>query len=146
MKKYMELAIEEALLADYYGEVPIGAIIVNSKKQIIARAYNQVEHYDDPTAHAEILAIKEAAKYNNNWRLEGCTIYITLEPCLMCMGAIMNARIKRVVYGIGDNKKGAIESGIDLLRTSFLRDIEVYGGICEEECQFLLQNFFKNRR
>ena len=108
-EKYMKVAINEALKAQYIGEVPIGAVIVKDNK-IIARAHNLRETRQDPTAHAEYLAIQKAAKIVGSWRLEDCTLYVTLEPCVMCAGAIVMSRIPRVVYGASDPKGGCSSS------------------------------------
>ncbi|MFZ7131596.1 MAG: nucleoside deaminase [Eubacteriales bacterium] len=145
MKNFMMMALEQARIAKEYGEVPVGSVIVK-ESYVLARAYNQVEMKNDPTAHAEILAIKDAVRYINNWRLTGCTLYVTLEPCLMCMGAILNARIKRVVYALGDNSKGAVASKIDLMRNPLFKSIEIYGGFCEEESAALFKDFFNKIR
>ena len=108
-ERYMKLAIEQAQIAEENGDVPIGAVIVY-QNQIIGRAYNQREQLQDPTAHAEIIALTQAAAYLESWRLHGCTIYVTLEPCPMCAGALVLARLDRLVYGCDDLKTGAVES------------------------------------
>ncbi len=143
---FMEIAIEEALEALKKDEVPVGAIIVIDEK-VISQAHNQRETIPDATAHAEIIAIREACRLINNWRLEGATIYVTKEPCIMCAGAILNARIKRLVYGCDDPKGGAAKSLYQLLNDSRLNhQVEVAGGVMEEECRRLLTDFFKTLR
>lgn len=142
----MELAIEEALKALEKAEVPVGAVIVIDGK-VISKAHNQRETLPDATAHAEILAIKKACRKIKNWRLEEATIYITKEPCIMCAGAILNARIKRLVYGCDDLKGGAARTLYQLLNDPRLNhQVEVISGVMEEECRRLLKDFFKNLR
>ena len=143
---YMNLAIEEALKALSMEEVPVGAVIVLDG-EVISRAHNQRESLPDATAHAEILAIKEACRVTSNWRLEGATIYVTKEPCIMCAGAIINARLKRLVYGCDDPKGGAAVSLYNLLSDRRLNhQVEVTRGIMEERCRQLLTDFFKSLR
>ncbi len=142
----MELAIEEALEALKKNEVPVGAVIVIDG-EIISKAHNQRETLPDATAHAEIIAIQEACRAINNWRLERATIYITKEPCIMCAGAILNARIKRLVYGCDDPKGGAAKTLYQLLNDPRLNhQVEVLSGVKEEECRRLLTDFFKTLR
>lgn len=142
----MGLALAEALKAKGIGEVPIGAI-VEKDGNVISCAHNLCEASSDPTAHAEILAIREAAKKLGNWRLTGATLYVTIEPCAMCIGAIVLARIKRVVFGVRDPKAGAVLSiyniGLDKKLNHF---VEVKEGILTDECANLLRGFFKNIR
>lgn len=145
MKEYMKLALESAVEGRKKDEVPVGAVIVKDGI-VIASAHNEVEKRGNPLAHAEILAIEKATKFLKDWRLINCTIYVTLEPCLMCMGAILNSRISRLVYGAGDNQKGAVESQIDLMRNPLYKDLEIYGGIYEKESINLLSEFFQNLR
>lgn len=144
--KYMQLALslaEEALLLD---EVPVGAVIVSSG-EIISRGFNQKESLNDPVAHAEIIAIREAAQRIRNWRLTGATLYVTKEPCIMCCGAIVHARIKRVVYGCRDEKGGGAETLYTLLNDPRLNHrVEVTGGVCERECAEILRSFFQRKR
>jgi tRNA(adenine34) deaminase len=132
--KFMQEAIKEAKKAYQDGEVPIGAVIVHNKK-IIARAYNQVEKLKDPTAHAEILAITQASEYLQNWRLENCEIYVTIKPCTMCLGAIKNARIKKLTFGapspVNQNKKN---------------ELIIEGNVCQDECAKIIKEFFKQIR
>ncbi|MDI6689301.1 MAG: tRNA adenosine(34) deaminase TadA [Actinomycetota bacterium] len=144
--KYMQLALKEAKIAADQGEVPVGAAVVFQGK-VISRAHNECETKDDPTAHAEILAIKKASKYLKGWRLTDCTIYVTKEPCPMCAGAIHQARIDRLVYGTRDEKSGAAGTLYDIVRDQRLNhQVEVTAGVCEEECQELLQKFFQKLR
>ena len=142
--KFMREALKEAKKALAINEVPIGAVIVKDNK-IIARAYNEKEKSQDITKHAEITAIRRASKKIANWRLNDCTIYVTLKPCNMCTGAITQARVKRVVIGTEYESKGATEShGVGIC--DFDKNIEVKTGIMEEECKNILQDFFKNLR
>lgn len=141
----MKLALKQANRAKKINEVPIGAIIVHDEK-VISKAYNKKEIAKNPLYHAEILAINDACKRLNNWRLSGCTIYVTLEPCPMCAGAILNSRIDRVVFGAYDLRCGAFSSTVDLNSISFFKRAEVVGGILENESSALLKEFFKNLR
>lgn len=145
--KYMQEAIREAYKALEIGEVPIGAVVVRDG-EIIGRGYNQRETLGDPTAHAEMLAIREAAQYLGSWRLTGTTLYVTLEPCPMCAGAIVNARISELVYGASDPKAGAVSSLMNLVQDERLNHSvgEVIAGIREQECAELLRSFFKALR
>ncbi len=139
---YMELAIETAKLSD--GDIPVGAVIVKDG-EVIATAFNTREKDNDITSHAEILAIRKAEQVLNNWRLEDCDIYVTLEPCPMCGWAILQARIKSVYFGSYDTNYGAFSSKIDLRQLANSK-IQVYGGIKEDKCNKLLQNFFNTLR
>lgn len=142
----MALAIEIARLGESNGEVPIGAIIVRDDK-ILVRAHNQKESLTDPTAHAEILVIRAAAEKLGRWRLDDCQLYVTAEPCVMCMGAIIQARIPLLVYGAAEKKFGGVESTAYLGQHPMLpKQMEIYAGICEQECEELLKTFFKKRR
>ena len=139
----MTIAIREANLAKQEGEVPIGAVIVNSENEIIARGRNMTRNLKDPTAHAEILAIRQACHRLNSDRLLGCSIYVTLEPCAMCASAISLARIKNLFYGLADPKSGGVEVGARVFsqrQTHFKSDI--YCGFCEEEIKKLMKDFF----
>lgn len=145
-KKYMQQAIQLALQAQAQGEVPIGALLVKDDK-IVAQAYNLRENNQDATAHAELMVIQAACKQLNSWRLTGCTLYVTLEPCVMCAGALVLSRVERVVYGALDPKAGAVHSLFNILTHPLLNhQIEVQGGVCEAECRQLLKNFFQQRR
>lgn len=145
-EKFMSLAIEEAKKAEAEGEVPIGAVIVYEGK-VIARGYNQREAREETLSHAELIAIEEANKVLGSWRLEGCTLYVTLEPCPMCAGALIQSRMERVVYGAWDPKAGCVGSLMNLLEEErFNHQVAWTGGILEEECRLLLSNFFKRLR
>ena len=146
MERYMKEAIKQAKKAYKIDEVPIGCVIVYQDK-IIARAYNKRNYKKNTLAHAEILAINKASKVLGDWRLEGCTMYITLEPCQMCAGAIVQARIDKVVIGAMNPKAGCGGSILNLLEMEeFNHQVEVIRGVCEEDCQNLLQEFFKELR
>ncbi len=146
-EKFMRLAIQEALKAEGIGEVPIGAVVMGADGKVISRAHNLRETSYDPTAHAEIIAIKKAAKKLKSWRLTGTTLYVTLEPCAMCMGAVILARVKRLVFGARDPKAGAVFSiyniGVD---KKLNHSVEVGEGILGDECARLLKRFFENIR
>lgn len=142
MEKYMLEALKEANKAFKLGEVPIGAIIVKDNK-IISRAFNKKESSNLATSHAEILAINKACKKLNNWRLLDCTLYVTVEPCLMCCGAIIQSRIKKVVYGTSNEYYGALESIDNTLKKY---NIEVENNILQNECSNIMKEFFKKRR
>ncbi len=144
-RKFMDLAIIEAKKAAENGEVPVGAIIVKNG-EVIASGRNRREELHSALCHAECEAINNACNTVNDWRLEDCELYVTLEPCPMCAGAIINARIPTVVFGAYDTKAGAMGSVADLGGMPFGFEPEVYGGICENECKELLSNFFKTVR
>ncbi|MGB2863491.1 MAG: tRNA adenosine(34) deaminase TadA [Sedimentisphaerales bacterium] len=145
-KELMQIAIKEAKIAEENGDVPIGAVIVY-ENQIIGKAYNQREQLQDPTAHAEIIALTQAAAFLESWRLLGCTMYVTLEPCTMCAGALVLARIDRLVYGCDDPKTGAVKSLYNIVTDERLNHIiDVTSGVLAEECSDLLQQFFRRRR
>ncbi|MGM9873569.1 MAG: tRNA adenosine(34) deaminase TadA [Bacilli bacterium] len=145
-EKYMLVALKEAKKAYQKDEVPIGAIIVLNGK-IISRAHNLRESKNLATGHAEILAIEKANKKLDSWRLVDATMYVTLEPCLMCSGAIIQSRIKRVVYGAFDLKMGAIDSTIKINDIKTMNHhIEITQGILKEECSLLISSYFKNKR
>ena len=145
MIKYMKEALRLAQCAAQNGEVPVGAVIVKDS-EIIATGANRRESDQSPTAHAEIIAIQEASKSIGSWRLDGCTLYVTLEPCPMCMGAIINSRIEKVVFGAFDLKAGACGSVVNLNKYAFNHHPEVIGGIMEDECGEILTDFFKKIR
>ncbi len=143
---YMIHAIKQALLAYEEDEVPVGCVIVYNGK-IIAKAHNQCIKKNDPTAHAEILAIKKASKKIKNYRLPEMTLYTTLEPCIMCSGAIMHSRINRIVIGALDKKRGALISNIDLLNHSISNHkAEITSGVLGVACKNIIKKFFKNKR
>ncbi|MCQ2546102.1 MAG: tRNA adenosine(34) deaminase TadA [Clostridia bacterium] len=146
MKKYMEEALREARLAAAAGEVPVGAVIVR-EGQIIARAHNLVETLKDPTAHAEILAIRQAAKALGGWRLIGCQMYVTTEPCSMCAGAIVWARIEKLFIGTMDPKAGACGSVFNIVQEERLNHfVEIETGLMQEECSEEMKTFFRKIR
>ena len=145
-EKWMMLAIEQARIAQKIDEVPVGAVLVQND-QLIASAHNQPIINHDPTAHAEIQVLRAAGKKLNNYRLPDTTLYVTLEPCTMCLGAMIHARVSRVVFGAYDQKTGVCGSCQDLsISTCFNHSINTHGGILASECKSLLQQFFKNRR
>ena len=144
--EFMRRALTLAQRAAQDGEVPVGAILV-SGMEVIGEGWNQPIGLQDPTAHAEIVALRAAAQRQRNYRLTGTTLYVTLEPCSMCMGAVLNARVSRVVFGAWDAKAGACGSVIDLPREPRLtHGLDVFGGVCSEECAALLRQFFESRR
>lgn len=143
---FMEAAIEQARLAVAAGEVPIGAVLVVNGA-IVSRAYNQPITAVDPTAHAEVLVLREAARSAGNYRLTDATVYVTLEPCLMCVGALVHARVREVVYGAVEPKTGALVSSIRALESPGLNHrFAVTGGVLEEQCRTLMQEFFRAKR
>jgi len=141
----MKRALAEAAASG--DDVPVGALVVSASGEIIGRGHNIREAEHDPTGHAEIVAIREACKTSDDWRLEGCTLIVTLEPCVMCAGAIVAARVPRVVFGAWDDRVGASGSLYDLLRDARLgQPVEVIGGILEEECASIIRDFFAAKR
>jgi len=144
--QWMRDALRLAELAAAQGEIPVGAIVVQGDK-CIADGWNQPITSNDPTAHAEIMALRQAARYLNNYRLLDTTLYVTLEPCVMCAGAIIQARVKRVIFGAYNNKAGAAGSRFDILRdTRHNHHVECVSGVLIDECTQYLTHFFKNRR
>ena len=133
---YMKMALKLAKKALKYNEVPVGAIIIKDGK-IIAKAYNKKEKTHNVTKHAEIIAISKACKKLKNWRLENCEMYVTMEPCMMCSGAIEQSRLKKIVYGVKNDNYGYVHN---------LKNIKIISQICEKECKELVQSFFKKRR
>jgi tRNA(adenine34) deaminase len=145
-EQFIRIALDQAKIAEENGDVPIGAVIVH-KNQIIAKAYNQREQLQDPTAHAEIIALTQAAAALENWHLNGCTIYVTLEPCPMCAGALVLSRMDKLVYGCDDPKTGAVKSLYNIVTDGRLNHrLEVVSGVLADECAKQLQDFFKSRR
>ena len=142
---YMSEALKEAEKAFESDEVPVGAIIVH-KGKIIAKAHNQTRLLKDPTAHAEMIAITQAASYLENERLPATTLYVTIEPCVMCAGALVLARVERVCFGAPDPKTGAFGSVLDINRIKSNHKISVTKGVLEEECALVIQEFFKKKR
>ena len=138
---FMKKAIIEAEYGSSLGEIPVGAVIV-SNNQIIAKAHNQTELLNDITAHAEILAITSASNFLNNKYLKGCTLYVTLEPCIMCAGALYWSQIDRIVFGAQDDKRGFMKIGKELLHPTTKLEM----GICNQECSLLLKEFFREKR
>lgn len=144
--RFMQQAIEQAQLAALEGEVPVGAVLVRDGK-VISKAFNRPITHHDPSAHAEMLALRAAAKAEENYRLPGSTLYVTLEPCTMCAGAMLHARVDRVVYGAPDPKTGAAGSVLDVFSSKQINhQTTVEGGVMGEECGQLLRSFFKERR
>ena len=145
-RQFMQQAIEQAQLAALAGEVPVGAVLVRDG-QVISKAFNQPITHHDPSAHAEMLALRAAALAEQNYRLPGTTLYVTLEPCTMCAGAILHARVDRVVFGAPDPKTGAAGSVTDVFSSKQINhQTSVEGGIMGDECGQLLRSFFKERR
>ena len=145
-EKWMDLAIKQAIKAEKEGEVPIGAVLVKDEL-LIAKAHNQPITKNDATAHAEIQLLRNAGKILQNYRLTGSTLYVTLEPCAMCFGAMIHARIERIVFGAYDPKTGVCGSSEDLTNANcFKHKINVTGGVSERKCSQLLQAFFMSRR
>ncbi|MGL5540681.1 MAG: tRNA adenosine(34) deaminase TadA [Erysipelotrichaceae bacterium] len=144
---YMKKAIRQAKLAAQKDEVPIGCVIVDEDGQVIARAYNWRQHNQLATAHAEIRAIEKACRKVGSWRLENCTLYVTIEPCPMCAGAIVLSRIKQVVYGAKDPKGGSVDSCMKMFETPGFNHYPSWiGGVLEEECGQLMKDFFQQKR
>lgn len=145
-EKYMKMALEEAKKAYSQGEVPVGTVVV-CRDKVLAKTHNQTEALSDPTAHAETLVIRKAAERLQSWRLADCALYVTKEPCSMCAGAMVQARLGRLVYGAADQKAGAAGTLMDITRDQRLNhQVEVSAGVLEEECRQLLQDFFSERR
>lgn len=144
---WMQHALMLAKRAETIGEIPVGAVIIDENQQIIGEGFNQPILQHNPTAHAEIMAIEQAGKTLRNYRLVNTTLYITLEPCIMCAGAIIHSRIKRVVYGASDYKTGAAGSFIEILAYPGINHYaEINGGVLADECSNLISDFFKKRR
>ena len=145
-ERWMKVAISEANLAINEGEIPVGAVLIQNGK-LVAKAHNQPILNHDPTAHAEVEVLRKAGKKLKNYRLSKSTLYVTLEPCAMCLGAIMHARIERIVFGASDPKTGVCGSKADLTSEAFFtHKVKVDGGVLEEENKEILQSFFKSRR
>ncbi len=145
-EEYMEKALELAREAASRGEIPVGALVVDKDGKIIGEGFNRREELQSPTAHAEVLAIEQAAKTLHNRRLSGCTLYVTLEPCPMCAGAVMNAGLKRLVYGAFDDKNGACASVATLFDEKFTHIPMVRSRVLKDRCGEILSEFFKDKR
>lgn len=146
MNRWMALALEQARLAAAEGEIPVGAVLVKDDTLLCA-AHNQREAFHDPTAHAELLCLREGARLLGNWRLRGCTLYVTLEPCPMCAGAMVMSQLSRCVYGAADERQGCCGSVYDLPGDAALHGTTCWeAGVMEDECRSLLQAFFQQRR
>lgn len=144
---WMRLALEQAALAEAAGEVPIGAVLVSAENRILGHGQNRVIRDSDPTAHAEIIALRKGGKAIHNYRLEGCTLYVTLEPCAMCAGAMIHARLARLVYGASDPKAGAAGSVLAVLNHPKLNhQMPVTSEVLAAECGGILRHFFQSRR
>ena len=142
----MRIALDEARQALKEGEVPVGAVLV-FEKEVLARAHNMPISLNDPTAHAEIMVLREAALKKGNYRLPSTSLYVTVEPCLMCVGALVHARVNKLIFGASDPKAGACGSVYDILSSpGILHKITVVSGILEEECMEIIQEFFKKKR
>ena len=142
---FMRQALEEAQKSLKKKEVPVGAVLVFEKK-IVSRAHNEPIAKNDPTAHAEIIAIRKAGSKRKNYRLSGCDLYVTLEPCAMCLGAAVHARIRKLVFGALDPKSGAVESVIKFPLDKMNHRVEIAGGVLADECSKILRGFFKKKR
>ena len=146
LMKFMALALSEAQRGLDEGEVPVGAVLAQDGR-LVARAHNRPIHLNDPTAHAELLALRRAAKKLGNYRLNDCTLYVTIEPCAMCAGAIVQARLRRVVFGASDRKAGAGGSALNVLNHPKLNHrVEVVSGVRADDCAGILRDFFRRRR
>ena len=146
-KQLMQQAIELANQSANFGDVPVGALIVNEQGEVVATGQNLREKNNDPTAHAEIVAMKNAGNKVGNWRLDDLTLVVTLEPCVMCAGAIAQSRMKRLVFGAFDERAGAVGSVFDVLRgPRTFNNIEIVNGIMSKECSEILKNFFVKKR
>jgi len=144
---YMQLALEQAELAAERGEVPVGAVLVDAHGAVLASDGNRPIEYNDPTAHAEMVVLRQAGRSLANYRLPGTTIYVTIEPCIMCAGALVHARVNRVVYGADDPKAGGMMSIYQVGRDGLLNhNLEVTGGVLGEECAAVLRGFFQRKR
>ena len=145
-EELMRLAIDVARIAPSTGDIPVGAIVINSEGVVIGKGFNEREANNDPTAHAEVVAIRNAASRLQKSRLDGCTLIVTLEPCAMCAGAIAQSRISKVIYGAWDEKAGAVGSVWDVLRDPrSIFKVEVVAGVLESECAGLLSDFFRDK-
>lgn len=145
-EEYMRMALCEARAAYEEDEVPIGAVVIRNG-EVVSKAHNLRETINDPTAHAEIVAIREASRILGTWRLTDCELYVTIEPCPMCAGAIVQSRIRRLIYGAQDPKAGACGTIMNIVQNQFLNHrVEVMAGILEDECSAIMKEYFKNKR
>jgi tRNA(adenine34) deaminase len=145
-ERFMRMALREAERGALEGEVPVGAVVVQ-EGHVLARAHNRPIHLHDPSAHAEVLALRRAARKLRNYRLEGCELYVTIEPCAMCVGAIVQARLRRIMFGSRDLKAGACGSALRVLNHRKLNHrVDVAGGILAADCALVIQEFFRKRR
>ncbi len=145
-EKYMKEALKQAKVAGLLDEVPVGCVIVKDNK-IIAKGYNKRETLKDPSAHAEIVAVRKATKKLGDWQLVDCTIYVTIEPCIMCAGAIIQSRISKVVYGATDMRGGAFGTSINVLDAQNINHHpQIIGGVLKDECTGIIKNYFKSKR
>ena len=146
-RELMTVALDEARAAGVEGDVPVGAVVADAQGRVIAAGRNEREASGDPTAHAELVAIRRAAEVLGTWRLDGCTLVVTLEPCVMCAGAVLQSRLSRLVFGAWDEKAGAVGGRLDVVRESGLpHAVEVVAGVEERESAALLTEFFERRR
>jgi tRNA(adenine34) deaminase len=145
-ERFMRMALREAQRGAREGEVPVGAVVVRDGR-VLARAHNRPIHLHDPSAHAEVLALRRAARKSLNYRLEGCDLYVTIEPCAMCAGAVVHSRLRRLIYGAQDSKAGACGSALRVLNHRKLNHrVETTHGILASECASVIQEFFRNKR
>jgi len=145
--EFMRAALAEAREAKKEGEVPVGAVIVSANGELLAKAHNKTVSQNDPTAHAEILAVRRAARKLGNYRLLDTTFYVTIEPCIMCIGALIQARVRHLIYGAKDPKGGAVDSLYNIPADHRLNHkVEISSGLLEEECQNIIQSFFRRKR
>ncbi len=146
-ERYIREALSEGKNALLAGEVPVGSVVVSADGQIVGRGFNQPIGANDPTAHAEILALRDAARFLGNYRLNGTTLYVTVEPCPMCAGALIHSRVDRLVYGTPEPKAGAVFSAMQMLDHSALNHrIEIVSGVLENKCREMIQDFFGEKR
>ena len=144
---FIKLALEQAERARQLQEVPVGALLIDNTGNILARSFNQTISMNDPTAHAEILVLRKTAHYVQNYRLLNTTLYVTIEPCIMCMGAIIHARVERVVFGAHDPKWGGAGSVVNFADNQKLNhSVKIISGVCEKECREMIQTFFREKR
>ena len=147
VKEFMNLAIREALIAYKKNEVPVGAVIVDENNNVISKAHNLVETYNNPTFHAEVLAIDRALKTTGRRYLNNCSIWVTLEPCVMCSGYILQSRLNYLYFGLEDKKRGSVENGVKVFHSEYIKtDLEIFFGFQEKRIKRIMQNFFLSIR